>query len=566
MSGTFFPFITQALQSVPGLAIFLALTFGYAIGQIRLGPIQLGGVCGTLIAALLIGQLNIPVDTGIKNIFFMMFIFALGYSGGPQFFANLNAKGIRLGLFCLIEVVAVLALVLTATAVMHLDPGTAAGMMAGAATESAVVGTATDAISRLDLPASDILRLQGNVVTAYSITYICGLITIVIVTSQLFPLFLRVNLREEADKLWLEMGGRVETDGQSAAPTIVGRGYRVDAGAGYTVAAIQQRLGQQSSIVRVQRHGRLLGLTPELKLRRDDRVLLVGYRGSLIETAAMLGQEMPDTTSMAAALETYHVVLLAPAMANRPLQEVTLPAGLHVAAIQRGDAIMPALPATRLQLHDILQIYDTTPGGGRSSGAQLSHIGKRMPDKLASNLGIAGLAIALGTLLGSFSLNIGGIPFSAGTGGGVLVVGLVLGWYHARRADLHTVNADALALMKDLGLAGFIAGVGLSSGPQAMALIMQYGFSLPLLGIAIAVIPASLSLLVGHFWLKLSAPVLLGAIAGQQCSTPALSAIQSACGNSTPLLGYTITYAISNVVLPLMGPLIVGLASSLQPV
>lgn len=261
------------------------------------------------------------------------------------------------------------------------------------------------------------------------------------------------------------MGGRVETDGQSAAPTIVGRGYRVDAGAGYTVAAIQQRLGQ----------------------------------------------EMPDTTSMAAALETYHVVLLAPAMANRSLQEVTLPAGLHVTAIQRGDAIMPALPATRLQLHDILQIYDTTPGGGRSSGAQLRHIGKRMPDKLASNLGIAGLAIALGTLLGSFSLNVGGIPFSAGTGGGVLVVGLVLGWYHARRADLHTVNADALALMKDLGLAGFIAGVGLSSGPQAMVLIMQYGFSLP-------------------------------------------------------LLGYTITYAISNVVLPLMGPLIVGLASSLQPV
>jgi AspT/YidE/YbjL antiporter-like protein len=175
------------------------------------------------------------------------------------------------------------------------------------------------------------------------------------------------------------------------------------------------------------------------------------------------------------------------------------------------------------------------------------------------------VAIALGTILGSFTLKIGGIPFSAGTGGGVLVVGLILGWYHARRADLHTVNSDALSLLKDLGLAGFIAGVGLSSGPQALALIEQYGFTLPVLGVAIAVIPASLSLLVGHFWLKLSPPVLLGAIAGQQCSTPALSAIQNACGNSTPLLGYTITYAISNVVLPLMGPLIVGLASSLQP-
>lgn len=564
MSGTLITYITQTLQTVPGLAIFLALTFGYAIGQVRLGPIQLGGVCGTLIAALLIGQLDISVGSGVKNVFFMLFIFALGYSGGPQFFANLNAKGIRLGVFCLIEVV--LALVLTATATMHLDPGTAAGMMAGAATESAVVGTATDAISRLPLPASEITRLQGNVVTAYSITYICGLITIVIVTSQLFPLLLRVNLRDEAGKLWVQMGGRVENEGVSVAPSVVGRAYRVEAGAGHRVAAIQEKLGQHSSILRVQRHGRLVALSPSLKLRRGDLVLVVGYRGSLIDSAASLGSELADTQIMKVALETYDVILLAPEMANQPLEALTLPTGVHVVAVRRGEDTLPALPATQLQLHDVLQIYDANPESNRTASPQLSGIGKLMPDKLASNLGIAGLGIALGTWLGSFTLKIGGIPFSAGTGGGVLVVGLVLGWYHSRRADLHTVNADALGLLKDLGLAGFIAAVGLSSGPQALALIEQYGFTLPVVGVAIAVIPATVSLLVGHFWLKLSAPVLLGAIAGQQCSTPALSAIQNACGNSTPLLGYTITYAISNVVLPLMGPLIVGLASLLQPV
>lgn len=565
MSGNLITFITQTLQTVPGLAIFLALTLGYAIGQIRLGPIQLGGVCGTLIAALFIGQLNIPVDADIKNIFFMLFIFALGYSGGPQFFANLNAKNIQLGLFCLIEVVVVLGLVLTATVVMHLDPGTAAGMMAGAATESAVVGTATDAISRLNLPASEIIRLQGNVVTAYSITYICGLITIVIVTSQIFPLLLRTNLREDAEKLWREMGGQVDAEGISALPTVVGRVYRLQAGAGKSVDDLQQRLGQGSSIVRVQRNGRTLALSPSLRLRRNDQVLLVGYRGTVIEMSRILGSEVADTNSLTAALDTYHVILLEPTMANRELRDLELPTGVHVAAVLRGDAMLPALPATRLQVHDVLQIYDANPGRATLAAPVLSKIGKMMPDKLASNLAIVGLVIALGTWLGSFKLNIGGIDFSAGTGGGVLIVGLVMGWYHARRADLHSVNGDALTLLKDLGLAGFIAGVGLSSGPQALSLIMQYGITLPLLGVAIAIIPASVSLVVGHFWLKLRAPVLLGAIAGQQCSTPALSAIQNACGNSTPLLGYTITYAISNVVLPLMGPLIVGLASSLQP-
>ncbi len=566
MSDIFFGTVVHALQTIPGLAIFLSLTMGYAIGQIRLGPIQLGGVCGTLIAALLIGQLHISVDTDLKNVFFMLFIFALGYSGGPQFFANLNARNIQLGIFCLIEVIAVLTLVLAATYFMHLDPGTAAGMMAGAATESAVVGTATDAISRLNLPITEIQRLQGNVVTAYSITYICGLITIVIVTSQIFPLLLRVNLRQEAEKLWIKMGGQSAADGVSASPTVVGRVYRVKNGAGHRVADIQQRLGQQSSIVQVQRHGRTLALSPHLKLRQGDHVLLVGYRGSLIDAATTLGNEIPDSDLVSSALDTYHVVLLEPSMANRALHELNLPAGAHVAAVKRGETILPALPETRLQLQDVLQIYDANPDRVRLPVSIFSTIGKLLPDKLASNLGIAGLVIAIGTWLGSFKLTLSGIPFSAGTGGGILIVGLVVGWYHGRRADLHSVNTDALALLKDLGLAGFIAGVGLSSGPQAITLIMQYGITLPLLGVAIAVIPASISLLVGHWWLKLPAPVLLGAIAGQQCSTPALSAIQNASANSTPLLGYTITYAISNVVLPLMGPLIVGLASSLQPV
>jgi len=565
MGGALIHFLTQALQEVPGLALFLALACGYAIGQIRLGPIQLGGVCGTLIAALVIGQLDITVDAGIKNIFFMLFIFALGYSGGPQFFASLNAKGIQMGLFCLIEVVVVLVLVLLATSLMQLDPGTAAGMMAGAATESAVVGTATDAISRLALPASEITRLQSNVVTAYSITYICGLITIVIVTSQLFPLILRVNLREEAEKLWAAMGGSREQEGISAAPAVVGRAYRVEAGAGFSVAAIQERLGQNSSIVLLRRHGHPMTLSPSIKLRRGDQVLMVGYRGSVIDAAQYLGPEIADTSALSVALETYDIVVLSAQLAHSRLEMLPLPPGVQVAAIKRGELILPALPATQLQLQDVLQIYDATARKNDASRRLLDSIGKLLPDRLTSNLGIIGLGIALGTWLGSFTLKIGSIPFSAGTGGGVLVTGLALGWYHARRADLHTVNADALALLKDLGLAGFIAGVGLSSGPQAIELIKQYGFTLPMLGVAIAIVPATVSLLAGHFWLKLSAPVLLGAIAGQQCSTPALSAIQNACGNSTPLLGYTITYAVSNVVLPLMGPLIVGLTSAMQP-
>ena len=104
--------LVEILRNQPEIALFLVLAIGHAVGQIRFGPIQLGGICGTLIAALVIGQLGIHVDDSVKNVFFMLFIFALGYAGGPQFFANLDAKGLRIGLLCLVEVVTVLVLVL----------------------------------------------------------------------------------------------------------------------------------------------------------------------------------------------------------------------------------------------------------------------------------------------------------------------------------------------------------------------------------------------------------------------------------------------------------------------
>ncbi|KAB0324394.1 aspartate-alanine antiporter [Janthinobacterium sp. PLB04] len=555
--------ITSILHQVPELALFLALGLGYAVGQIRFGPIQLGGVCGTLIAALLIGQLGITLDASVKNVFFMLFIFALGYAGGPQFFANLNAKGLRLGLLCLIEVVVVLALVLLATRFLGLDQGTAAGMMAGAATESAVVGTATDAISKLALPAARIAELQANVVTAYSITYIFGLIAIVIVTSQIFPLLLRVNLREEADKLWEKMGGaQTDGDGVQATPEMVGRAYRISRGAGRRLDALQHIFAGRASITRVRRHGKVLPLEPELRLRNNDEVLVIGHRPALVAAEAILGEEFADTTGLNMAVSAVEVVLQQASLVGQPLRQLALPSGVHVAAVVRGEHSMPPLPDLSLQRDDVLRLYGTTEG--RELNTALAAIGKRVPTGDRSNIVYASIGIVLGVYIGGFSAKLGGIPFSLGTGGGALLTGLVFGWYQARKPGMQGIPPSALDMMKDIGLATFIACVGLASGPQAIDLIRQYGLSLPLMGVLIAVIPASLSLLVGHFFLKLEAPVLLGAIAGQQCSTPALSAVQNAAGNSTPLLGYTITYAISNVVLPLLGPLIVALAGSVH--
>ena len=552
--------LVEILRNQPEIALFLVLAIGHAVGQIRFGPIQLGGICGTLIAALVIGQLGIHVDDSVKNVFFMLFIFALGYAGGPQFFANLDAKGLRIGLLCLVEVVTVLVLVLGATFLLSLDQGTAAGLMAGAATESAVVGTATDAISRLALSLADIRQLQANVVTAYSITYVFGLIAIVVVTSQVFPLLLRVDLRAEADRLWKTMGGGdSDPDAASTTPEMIGRVFLVTVGRGRTVGELSSIFAGRASIERVVRRGQSLTVEPTLRLQPFDQVLAIGRRSVLVNVAELLGREFANTTAFDAVVETTEVVINRREWFDRELHELQhapLPPGVQIVGLKRDGNAMPLLQDVKLRRGDVLKLYGPVLDVTRA----LPLIGDRVVESTHSNISYAAMGILLGVFIGGFSVRLGGIPFSLGTGGGALVTGLLFGWYQAKNPHRLSVPPEALALMKDLGLATFIACVGLASGPQALALVKKFGIALPLVGVAIALVPATISLFVGHKLLRLEAPVLLGAIAGQQCSTPALSAVQNAAGNATPLLGYTITYAISNVVLPLMGPLIVALA------
>jgi len=155
----------MSLITDPVFALFVSLGLGYLIGQLRVGPVQLGGVCGTLFVALALGQLGVRISPDLKNAAFALFIYALGFTAGPQFFANIRG-GWRYGIFSVIEVVTVLLLLIAAVLIFHFDAGTSAGLFAGSATESAVVGTASEAIARLNLPEAEISQLQANIATA----------------------------------------------------------------------------------------------------------------------------------------------------------------------------------------------------------------------------------------------------------------------------------------------------------------------------------------------------------------------------------------------------------------
>lgn len=560
------------LAGNPEIALFLALAIGHAVGAIRFGPFQLGGICGTLIAALVIGQAGVRLDDDVRNVAFALFIFALGFTGGPQFFANV-AKEWRIGLLSLVEVFVLLALLAIAVPLLRLDPGTAAGLLAGAATESAVIGTASEAIAHLGVDAEQTRVLQSHIVTAYSVTYLFGLIAIVLFTSQLAPWLLRENLRESAQRLWQKLGGQDDgQDGQlDALPRIVSRVLRVGpAGEALSVIDAERGVAMGVTIRRILRDGETTKPAPDDVLHAGDIVLAVGRRDAMVAFVPRIGTEAGGHDALAAEFEdviqceqsvllTRREVVGLTLSRLREMADVGAGRGVYLANLSRMQHRVPLLPETVLQRADVL----TLSGPRDAVQHAVPELGYAIVPTIRTDFVFLGIGILLGMWIGSLHVDIGRANLTLGTGGGCLVAGLAFGWLRARVPLMGSLPGPAAEILKDFGLATFIAAVGLSAGPDALRLIAQYGLVLPIAGVLISVIPAAISLYIGRRWLRLDLPILLGAVAGQHCSTPTIMALTNAAGNGTPVIGYTITYAISNVLLPLLGPIAVTMAAAM---
>ncbi|MDX6742257.1 aspartate-alanine antiporter [Actinocorallia sp. A-T 12471] len=552
------------LQGTPEIALFLSLALGYAVGRIKVWRLSLGGIAGTLIVAIIIGMLGkVTLNDQVKNIAFALFIFTLGFISGPSFFASLNRRSLRYAVFPVIEVTCLLGITAIAVVLLKLDAGTAAGLMGGGATESAVVGTATDAIGKLNLPADQIQTLQGNVGTAYSISYICGLITIVLLTSQIAPALMRIDLREEAVKLWRKIGGGVEDPGRpTALPELVGRTLLVSAADGRTVADVESALGEHASIERAKRGGKPLDVTPSTRLATGDVILVLGRRESLLDPERTVGPEVASQ-SMDFDLDVAQVLVTGAkgGITFGALRAAAPPEshGVFLTGVSRMDHQLPLQDGTQINSGDVVRLT----GASDDVATYAKRIGFRLDTGVKADFVFLSVGVVLGFLIGKVELTVGSIPLSLGTGGGCLLSGLLFGWLRAKHPTFGQYDPAAASVIKDLGLATFICAVGLSSGPQAVGLIQKFGLSLPLTGILMTLVPACISLFVSWKVMKLPAPLALGAVAGQQCSTPAITAVQGVAGNATPLMSYTIVYALSNVVLPLLGPIVVGMARAL---
>ncbi|VVE75433.1 transporter [Pandoraea captiosa] len=553
------------LNHVPEVAIFLSLALGYAIGAIKFGSFQLGGVGGSLLVAVVVSQIGISVDAGVKSIMFALFIYAVGYESGPQFFSSLSRKTLREIGMALFLAASGLVTVLVCAKIFGFDKGLAAGVAGGGLTQSAIIGTAGDAISRLGLPADEVKRLQSEVAIGYAVTYIFGSLGAIIVCASLVPKLMGRTLKDDAKKAELEMaGGRavLTADQVDSLPALVGRVYRVTTGAGKRVVDIEKQLTDGVTIERLRRNGKIIIATDDLVLEAGDDVMLIGRREAATEAWRLLGDEQRPSADLDIALRMQEVVFARKGGNGKTLGELKagvtrdVKHGVYIAKITRMGQPLPVLDDTVVYHGDVVTLYGADSDVQRAA----KEAGYPVAYSVKTDYVYMGIGIVVGLLIGYIVVKVGGIPLTLGSGGGALLAGLVFGWLRGKHPTFGAMPLAASSLLKELGLATFVTCVGLSAGAQAWQTLQQSGVSIFVAGVIVTIVPLLLTYLFGRYVLRYdNVAILAGALSGSRSANPAFGEILDKAESNVPTVPFAITYAIANVLLTLLGPLVVSL-------
>ncbi|MGE5346209.1 MAG: aspartate-alanine antiporter [Acidithiobacillales bacterium] len=555
--------IALALRQNPELAIFLTLALGFLIGRLKVGTFSLGNVVGTLLAGVVVGQLDIRVDPVVKLVFFDFFLFATGYKVGPQFFRGLKKNALTQVSLTVVLCVTSLVTTVAAAKVFKYDCGTAAGLMAGAFTESTVIGTAGETINRLPLPEAERKRLLDQIPVAYAVSYLVGTGFVVWFLSGLAPKLLKVNLKEESRELEATLsGGPTREPGvQSAYRNWDVRAYRLPDGfAGKTLGDFEAAFVPDRIFVkRIRREGEgdFLEGKESAALRRGDVLAVTARRHLHLSRKSSFGVEVEDRELLDYPITTADAVVTNRDVAEKTLEELAEAHGRGIALLKlvRGGEEVPVSPGTVVNRGDLLRIAGP-PDDVARAGKALGYVERPSSQ---TDVVFVGLGILLGGFVGLLSVTVGGLPLSLTASGGALIMGLVFGWLRSVRPTFGRIPEAALWIFDTIGLAVFIGVVGLAAGPSFVSGLKETGPSLLLVGLVVAVTPHVAALFFGRYVLKMNPVILFGACAGAGTVTAALRGIQDEAGSKLPVLGYTVPYAIGNILLTAWGPVIVML-------
>ncbi len=548
------------------IPIFLTLGLGFWLGGIRYKSLSLGPVTATLIVGVIIGQMGIPISDTVKSLAFMLFLFAIGYSVGPQFFRSLKGDGVKQICFALIECALCIATCIGISKLMGYGKGVTVGIFAGSQTVSAVIGVGSDTIRAMGYTDTELKRMLDIIPACYAVCYIFGTIGSAWIIANLGPILLGglKKVKEETVKIEEDMdsGDFVPDPGLIVANRPISfRTYRAEADyfkRSKTVEEIEEHiksLNLRHFVERLRIKGEIYDPEPGLKVRKGDIIVLGGIRETIIDEAGWIGPEVTDHELLNFATENLPVTVSksgAAGLSVGELKQEPFMRGVMIHKILRNEMALPVRNKVRLEKGDIIHLV----GVPQDVAVAVPEIGYSDRATGETDMVFIGLGIAIGCFIGALVIYLGGIPISLSTSGGAILAGLIMGWLRSKRPTFGHIPRSVIWFMDNAGLNLFIAVVGLGAGPSFISGLKEVGFELFLIGILCTTIPLIISIYLGYKVFKFPAAVTLGCVAGSRNAVAALGAIQDNLESTLPVMGYTVTYAVGSISLILSGMIV----------
>ena len=550
--------LVALLKSREELLLFAIIGLGYLIGNIRLLKIDLGSSIGVLLVALIFGHYGFQLSKIVGTLGFIFFIYSVGYQAGPRFFASFREDGWRYIQICLVIAVTAVLLVFGIGYFLEFPQGYSAGILAGALTSTPTLAAAQDTVISglitID-PGLTAEVVRSNIAVSYAITYIFGLLGLIL-TIQIMPRLFRTNLQEEAEKFAKEKGLMEEEEGVNL-PQV--RAYCLDKEEFTNKTLRELRFVENTGciIVKILRQKHEVELTPETSLLQGDHIAIVGLHNNILRISEKLGKEIEDPELVKTKLTTTRVLINNSEVTGKSIDDTGI-SNLYACIPLRATRSGVELPMAQelvLQKGDVLEVCGTKECIERL----VKVFGRSETAVHETDLLTFAFGICAGIIIGTSTVKIG-IPISIGMAGGLLTTGLIVGFMRTIHPFFGNVPHGARFILKELGILFFMASVGVNAGGGLVKALQSAGASIFFTGVVITLIPMISGILYGKYVLKMNPAILFGAITGGLTSTPALGVVTRVAKSNVPAIGYAGAYAFANILLTLVGQLVMFLS------
>ena len=508
----------DTLGSQPILTVFLAIGLGYLVGQINIGGFSLG-VGAVLFVGLAIGafapKAQIIGPIGLTGL--IMFLYGIGILYGRQFFEGMVGVGQKYNLLALVACLAGLLVALGLGHIYGIKVGHTLGIYAGSMTSTATLQAALDTVKNKD-PS-----------IGYSIAYPFGVIgpilCIYFMTRIVKPKFPPKSQRFHMGEISI---------GQNFA------GQRLGDLSADTLADLQ--------VTMVRKGDHNVVPTPDTVLSAGDALLVVAESEQAIaKAAAQLGKLEPGRLASDRADLDYIRVFVGKAnVVGVPLASLPMPAGYpHLLHVRRYDADLVPSPDLMLEFGDRVGVL--TPPDRKEEIRR--HFGDTVKAAAEFSYVSLGVGMVLGLLLGLIPIPIPGVGVvTLGIGGGPLIVALILGKLRRTGPMLWTMPLPANIVLRNFGLAIFLATVGVNAGQPFVRTVAESGFTMLFIGAAVLLTTVLIVLVVGHYLLKIPYDDLVGVASGATGNPAILVYSTKMAPTERPDIGYAMIFPSMTLV------------------